>query len=278
MVARNYTNVAVSTTLTSAGGISAGATAMVTASQNGWPIAFPFTARLDPGLPTEELVTVNSGAGTVGSPYQITRGQDGTAAAAHSIGAVVVHSVSARDLREPQVHIDTITPGGVHGLPASAWNVTELVYKTTDQGYSSDITMNADLQLKVNVVATGIYKVRLLLLYTAGGGDIATQWDVPVGTTGPNGTISLRSVIGPATDVSSKTSSPCNVGCWGFANNAAYGGVGTTQGTHHMAAREEAILVAGATGLITVQHCQLQTHADATTVRAGSYIESTRIG
>ena len=76
----------------------------------GLPGAFPYTVILNPGGVTEEIMTVNSVSGTtlIG-----LRGQDGTTASSHSTGEPVRHGATARDLSEPQVHINANS--GVHG-------------------------------------------------------------------------------------------------------------------------------------------------------------------
>lgn len=80
-------------------------------SVSGLPSSTPFTLVLDPGTSAEEIITVNAVAGL---SLTVIRGEDGTAAQTHLPGAQVRHKATARDLREPQVHIDSAT--NVHGL------------------------------------------------------------------------------------------------------------------------------------------------------------------
>lgn len=128
---RYYSNTAGATTLENSGGITPTSTQLILGNTTGYPTQFPFTLRLDPDTPVEELVTVNSGAGTGGSPYVVSRGSDGTTARSHAQYSVVTHGFSARDLKEPQDHmadswqhakrplwtrlvsIPAFTPGGV---------------------------------------------------------------------------------------------------------------------------------------------------------------------
>lgn len=105
-MARNYSNTAIATTLENVGGITPTSTQIIIGNTNGYPTLFPFTLRLDPNTASEELVTVNSGGGSAGSPYVVSRGADGTTAKSHAQFSVVTHGFSARDLREPQVHMD----------------------------------------------------------------------------------------------------------------------------------------------------------------------------
>lgn len=273
---RYFSNTAANATIQNPGGISAAATSLILSTQTGMP-AVPFSLLLDGGLATAEIVTVTAGLGTAGTPYTITRASDGTIAATHALGATAVHTVTARDLQEPQAHIDNVTPGSPHGLPSSAWNQIQTVIKTTDQGIASTTTLQSDIQMKVNVVSGATYEIEVHYIYTSLGGDLVTQWSVPVGTTGPAGITAYRACIGPASDIGSKTASNGNFGCYGFSNNALYGGVGLTNGSHSLHAQENAIIVAGATGLLTVQWGQNVSSADTLTMRAGSYIKATRV-
>ncbi len=94
---RNYSNIALDTTLTAA--IDADDTTCVVASATGWP-AVPFAAVLDPGsLTVEEVVQVTAKTGTT---FTMTRGFDGTTAAAHDSGATVRHAAIAADFTDLQ--------------------------------------------------------------------------------------------------------------------------------------------------------------------------------
>lgn len=93
---RNYSNIAIDTTLSA--GIAAGDLSLTVASATGWPAA-PFAAVLDPGSATEEVVQVTAKAGTT---WTVTRGFDGTTAAAHSSGVTVRHAAIAGDFTDLQ--------------------------------------------------------------------------------------------------------------------------------------------------------------------------------
>jgi hypothetical protein len=73
------------------------------------PTTYPYTLVLNPDTLTEEIVTVTSSGG--GNTLNVTRGQDGTTAQGHNLGAAVRHMITARDLQEPQDHINN---GGYH--------------------------------------------------------------------------------------------------------------------------------------------------------------------
>lgn len=90
---------------------SAGDTSITVDSVTGLPGSTPFTVVIDVDTPSEEIVTVTSVGGTT---LTVLRGQDGLSATSHTSGAAVRHMITARDLREPQQHIEAST--GVHGL------------------------------------------------------------------------------------------------------------------------------------------------------------------
>jgi hypothetical protein len=103
--ARYYSSTAVETSLQSAiPAQSSGQsnTSFIVVSISGFPTSFPYTLIVDPDTSKEEVLTVTSGSSTT---LTVTRGGDGTAAVAHSAGAVVRHGVSGRDFREAENHI-----------------------------------------------------------------------------------------------------------------------------------------------------------------------------
>jgi len=94
--------------------VTGSATVLKVSSVAGLP-AVPFTVVVDVATESEEVCTVTAVAGL---NLTVTRGEDGTAAVPHQVGAVVRHMVVARDLRQAQTHIDA--SANVHGIGASS--------------------------------------------------------------------------------------------------------------------------------------------------------------
>lgn len=105
---RYYSSTAAQTTL--AGSATAGAATITVAALIGYPSA-PFTACIDRGTLSEELVLVTSVSGTT---LTVTRGFDGTAGVSHAAGATVEHVHVALDFTECQQHRNATT--SIHGI------------------------------------------------------------------------------------------------------------------------------------------------------------------
>jgi hypothetical protein len=119
---RYYTNEGQATFLANASGINNIENDVYTDSSTNWPLVYPFVLSVDFGTLNEELLLVTSGSGTLGAPYIVTRGYDGTTAQPHNFGSVVVPKICQLDFAEPQQHLNLTGSGsGAHGLPASAW-------------------------------------------------------------------------------------------------------------------------------------------------------------
>ena len=95
---RSFSGYAVNTTLASA--VGASDTTLSIVASTGWPDGSTgkFYVRIDPGLSTEEKVLVTTRSST--TLQSVSRGQDGTAASAHSAGATVECCFAAVDLDE----------------------------------------------------------------------------------------------------------------------------------------------------------------------------------
>lgn len=89
--------------------VNPSSTALIVDSVSGLPVSTPFTVVLSAGSDAEEVATVTSIAGTT---LTVVRGEDGSVAMSHGAGAEVRHMVTARDLREPQQHIEATAAHG----------------------------------------------------------------------------------------------------------------------------------------------------------------------
>jgi microcystin-dependent protein len=93
---REYKGAAVQSAIAS--GISNSATSITLTDATGWPTGSigPFLIVIDPGLSTEEKVTVTSRSGT--TLTVASRGADSTTASAHSVNAIARHVLGATDI------------------------------------------------------------------------------------------------------------------------------------------------------------------------------------
>lgn len=132
---RYFSSIATAKSLSSS--INASVTQMTLSGLPEGLTSYPYTLVIDPDTISEEIVTVSSLSS--GTTLNITRGQDGSTATSHSAGAVVKHMVTARDLQEPQSHINTT--GSVHGIA----DTTALATKT-----GTEVITNKDLTSATN--------------------------------------------------------------------------------------------------------------------------------
>ena len=109
MTVRFYSSIAPETTLSA--GISNASTSIQVGSATGYPTNTPFTIAVDYEGAAMELMQVESVALTT---FTVTRGIDGTSAAAHNAGARVRHVSSARDFSDSRTHENA--DNGIHGL------------------------------------------------------------------------------------------------------------------------------------------------------------------
>jgi hypothetical protein len=169
---RNFSATAIETTLVnSISSASTGdtTTSVAVISVSGFP-AVPYTLILGPDTSKEEVVTVTAATSTT---LTITRGQDGTAAVAHSAGTSVRHGVSGRDFKEEQTHIaargydnDTaiLASAGqthVHGLVSGDGNIVgsdqsvTLTRKTLTTPVINGATLTGTVTSTASIVVSG---------------------------------------------------------------------------------------------------------------------------
>lgn len=118
MSARNYSNTATQAALT--GSITSADASFTVASFAGFPAA-PFTAALDRGTASEEIVLVTA---VSGSTITATRGYDGTTAKSHAAGAQFLHVTVAMDYAEANSHVNATA--GVHGVTGALVGATQV--------------------------------------------------------------------------------------------------------------------------------------------------------
>jgi len=118
-----YRGSSVATTLS--GSVTSGATSLTLTAGGGTSLpdasTGPFVITINAGKATEEKCLV--GARSTDTLSSLTRGYDGTTAAAHSSGESVIHSISAVDLDEANAHVNA--SAGVHGLAGTVVGTTD---------------------------------------------------------------------------------------------------------------------------------------------------------
>jgi len=116
MTIRNYSNTTTEGSLTTS--ITTTDTTVALTSFSGYP-AVPFTASIDRGNSSEEVVLVTALAGTNAT---VTRGFNGTSPKAHAAGSSFVHVTIALDYTEANGHVNATS--GVHGTTGALVGTT----------------------------------------------------------------------------------------------------------------------------------------------------------
>lgn len=102
----------------------------------GFPASYPFTLVIDGDNLSAEVVTVSA---VSGSSVTVARGQDGTTAVSHSIGASVVHDHTARDFQDSRNHEAATAAHGATGQVVGTTNTQNLTNKTILAGTASTV-------------------------------------------------------------------------------------------------------------------------------------------
>lgn len=135
--------------------------------------AAPFTIRIDPDTPQEEVCLVTAGSAT---SLTVTRGFDGTSTFSHTAGAKVRHVVVAEFFNKADAHVES--PINVHGLTGGA-----AVVGTTQLQTLSGKTLNAsitDVAHSTSPAATQAHRVHA----DAATGKHGFVWDNSGSSTG----------------------------------------------------------------------------------------------
>lgn len=174
MARRYFANFAPTQNLSAS--ITSTATSLNCASFSGWPTSFPFTATIDYGLGSAEIVLVTNISGTLAT---VTRGYDNSVAVAHAAGATFDLTPVAKDLDEASNHVNSTA--GVHGVSGQVVGTSDVqtLSNKTFSGSTSFGTVNGvSATWTGSVTAAG---------FSAGGGTISGGAAVFTGALSANG-------------------------------------------------------------------------------------------
>lgn len=135
-MARKYSNASRPTTLTVA--CNTTDTVITVNDVTGLPSSYPYALAADYEATNVEIMLVTAATGKV---LTVTRGQEDTAAQAHSVGAVVVHAATALDFTTAATHVEATQD--VHGIGAGNSVVGTGTAQTLTNKTISGVTLTA---------------------------------------------------------------------------------------------------------------------------------------
>lgn len=201
---RSYAGAADGCTLTSA--ISAGDTsATLTGTVTNWPSTGTgsFYMVIDPGLAAEEKVLVS--ARSSGSITTMSRGQDGTTAAAHAVGAVAYPVGAAVDFDEANSALSTMTTKG-DLLVTTGSAYARLPVGTNTYALLADSTAANGVawgQIAAGGIATGAVTSAKILDDTIVDADINSAAAIALSKLATTGTVTATTFVGALTGTAS---------------------------------------------------------------------------
>lgn len=192
MPRRYFSSTAVATTLASQ--TTNSATTMTVTALTGYPAQTPWTAIIDEGTASEEVVTVTNVAGTT---LTVTRGVDGTSGVSHNAGATFKHGVSARDFDEPNDHVNA-SSDSVHSqfVPKSVVDAAgDLIVGSGSDAVGRVALGSNGHVLTVDTSGSGVAKVKWAAPYTGPHAFSAARLTVTGLSTAPSDSIASMGTI-----------------------------------------------------------------------------------
>jgi len=148
-----------------------------------------------------------------------------------------------------------------------------IIYKTANQSYSSDATLNPDDHFICNLEANSLYWGSIIVYYSSGTtSDFRTLWTFPSGCTGLRFYTALRPAAADTGDLDISVAKLSDT-------NQDFGGLGTTDSRTQRGMFDEQFTIdtAGSSGSLTFNHCQASA-TGTTTVFAGSCMQIWKVG
>lgn len=139
MSRRHYINNAA--VVETSGALTSGATSVTVSDASSFPVSFPWTAVIDAGTASAEVVLVTAAATNT---LTIERGYDGTAAQSHAANAAFSHEAVKADYDEANDHINATAAHGVAGDVVGTTDTQTLTNKTITAPDISDPTITGD--------------------------------------------------------------------------------------------------------------------------------------